>query len=405
MEMLPFSIGPSRGPESRCAIDAILRAVREHLGMEASFVAQFSDGRRVFRNIQTASGFRFASVGDWDPLEDSYCHWIAKGKLPQLIRDSSDHPFTERLAATKALPVGAHLSVPIVLDDGSTYGTFCCFSRTPDRSLTTRDLAVMRAFAELAGQQIHERMRRERHHDLVRARIGAILQDGRIEMVFQPALRIDRPQIAFVEALARFPDDDPSSPAEWFEAAHEVGLGIELELLAFDSAIGQLGNLPDSAALSINVSPETVLSGGLRRRLQEAPAERLILEVTELRPIADYAEVALALGCFREKGLRLAVDDAGTGHTSLRHILHLQPDVIKLNISLSRGIDCDPVRRALTTAMIEFARSIGGELVAEGVESPTELAALRNLGVTIVQGHLCARPGPLEDLAIDSLAA
>ena len=83
------------------------------------------------------------------------------------------------------------------------------------------------------------------------------------------------------------------------------------------------------------------------------------------------------------------------------HILNLKPDIIKLDISLSRDIDSDPVRRALARAMIQFAWSIGGELVAEGVESPAELATLRELGVNIVQGHLCARPAPLAKLELE----
>ena len=405
MEMLPLPIADVAGPDSRSGIDAILRSVREHLGMEASFISQFSHGQRIFRNIQTASGFRFASVGDSDPLEESYCYWVAKGELPELIQDARENAFAATFPAAMALPVGAHLSVPIRLRGGDIYGTFCCFSTTADKSLTERDMAVMRAFADLAGQQIQERIDRNRDRSLLRSKVSSIIKRRLIEMVFQPAVRIDRPEVAFVEALSRFPGSEPSSPAGWFDAAHLVGLGKELELLAFDRAIAQIANLPASTALSINVSPETLLSPAMRERLDEAPADRLILEVTEHSPVADYAAVGRTLDRYREKGLRLAVDDAGAGYASLRHILNLKPDIIKLDISLSRGIDTDPVRRALAAAMIQFAWSIGGELVAEGVESPGELAALRELGITIIQGHLCARPARLDELTLDSLAA
>ena len=112
-------------PES---IEQILRAVRKHLGMEVGFVAEFSADRRVFRHVD-ADGDSPIAPGDSDPLNESYCHWIAEGQLPQLIQDPADHPFTMRFAATTTLPVGAHLSVPIRLRDGRTYGTFCCFSR------------------------------------------------------------------------------------------------------------------------------------------------------------------------------------------------------------------------------------------------------------------------------------
>ena len=405
MEMLPLSVGDIAGAESRKSIDAILRAVRDHLGMEASFVSEFRHGQRIFRNVQTAAGFRFASVGDSDPAEESYCHWIASGRIPELLRDAKEDPFAAAMAATAAVPVGAHLGVPIRLRDGSLYGTFCCFSRQPDHSLTERDLAVVRAFADLAAQQIQERVDRNRDRTRLRSQIRAVLRRRHIDMAFQPALRIDRPAVAFVEALARFSPGGGASPACWFDAAHEAGLGVELELLAFDSALAQIGDLPPETALSINLSPETVLTRGMSERLDQAPAGRLILELTEHRPVADYAALGRALDRYREKGLRLAVDDAGAGYSSLKHILNLKPDIIKLDISLSRDIDSDPVRRALARAMIQFARSIGGELVAEGVESPAELATLSELGVTIVQGHLCARPAPLGKLTLETLAA
>lgn len=405
MDLRPLPLGDIFVPELRKGIDSILCSVREHLGMEASFVSEFTHGQRVFRNIQTRAGFRFASVGDGDPLEESFCHWVAEGKIPGLMRDAAQNRFAARMPATRELPVGAHLSVPIRLRDGKVYGTFCCFSTKADKSLNERDMAVMRAFADLAGQLIQERIDHDRDRSALRYKVRSIIDRGQIEMVFQPAVRIDRPEVAFVEALARFPGSEPSSPAGWFHAAHVAGLGTELELLAIDSAIAQIDNLAGATALSINVSPDTLLSKGLAERLSNAPAERLILEVTEHSPITDYASVGRALDRFREKGMRLAIDDAGAGYASLRHILNFKPDIIKLDISLSRDIDSDPVRRALAAAMIQFAWSIGAELVAEGVESPAELAALRELGVTIVQGHLCARPSPLSKLAIEPLAA
>lgn len=138
------------------SLDGILNAVRTHLGMDVAFISEFTDGRRVFRHVENAEDKKCIEVGASDPLEESYCHWIVRGKLPQLIRDPADHPFTASFAVTKSLPVGAHLSVPIRLRNGDIYGTFCCFSSQPDPSLTSRDLATMEAFAQLAGEQIQK---------------------------------------------------------------------------------------------------------------------------------------------------------------------------------------------------------------------------------------------------------
>jgi EAL domain-containing protein (putative c-di-GMP-specific phosphodiesterase class I) len=96
----------------------------------------------------------------------------------------------------------------------------------------------------------------------------------------------------------------------------------------------------------------------------------------------------------RARGLRLAVDDAGAGYASFRHILRLRPDHIKLDMSLTRNIDTDKSKRALALALIEFARETGSELIAEGIETQGELATLRELGVMRGQGYLLGRPAP-----------
>lgn len=388
-------------PES---IEQILRAVRKHLGMEVGFVAEFSADRRVFRHVD-ADGDSPIAPGDSDPLNESYCHWIAEGQLPQLIQDPADHPLTKRFAATTTLPVGAHLSVPIRLRDGRTYGTFCCFSRRPDRSLTERDMATMRAFADLAAQQIQLQTDMEAAQRAKQARIRSVLATRGLDIHFQPAVRIDTPQVAFVEALARFRPEPNRSPDEWFAEAHAVGLGVELELMAARQALGHLAGFPPGTALSINMSPAALISERTLALLAPAPLNRLIIEVTEHSAVERYGELLAALAPLRKRGLRLAVDDAGAGYASLKHVLQMSPDIIKLDMSLSRDIHRDPARKALAAAMIHFAAAIGSELVAEGVESPRELQSLRELGITIVQGHLFARPGPPADVQLDLASA
>lgn len=376
------------------SLDKILRAVRTHLGMEVGFVSEFSNGRRIFRNVETADGKRCIEVGGSDPLEESYCHWIANGTLPQLIRDPAEHPFTESFAVTKALPVGAHLSVPIRLRDGRIYGTFCCFSTRPDPTLTERDLATMQAFAQIAAEQIQTALDTDQEGQVKLKRIAAILKERALDIVYQPAIRLDNPGIEFVEALARFRCKPYEPPDQWFAAAAEVGLGTELEMLAVDTALDGLRSLPETAVVSINISPQTVISAEFLKVASEMPLDRIILEITEHQAISLYEPVLKTLDPLRRQGLRIAVDDAGAGYSSFEHILKLRPDLIKLDMALSRGIDHDPSRRALAAALVWFAREIGSKLVAEGVETARELRTLRDLGVKIVQGHLLAKPAP-----------
>lgn len=380
--------------EASTSLEQILRAVRTHLGMDVGFISEFREGRRVFRQVESADGKSCIEVGASDPLEDSYCHWIVEGKLPQLIRDPADHPFTASFAATETLPVGAHLSVPIHLRNGDVYGTFCCFSTRPDPSLTNRDLVVMEAFAQLAGEQIQQSLDDDEVRQTKVRRITEILETHALEIVYQPAIRLDKPGIEFVEALARFKCDPYEPPDQWFAAAAEVGLGTELEMLAVNLALEGFQSLPESAVVSINVSPATVISDEFREALSSAPLHRIIVEVTEHEAIQLYGPLIDALEPLRQRGLKLAIDDTGAGYSSFHHILELRPEIIKLDMGLSRGIDHDASRQALAAALVWFARKIGSKLVAEGVETAHELNTLRDLGVQIVQGFLLACPAP-----------
>ena len=126
-------------------------------------------------------------------------------------------------------------------------------------------------------------------------------------------------------------------------------------------------------------------------------AKRIALELTEHARVDDYEGLSRVLTPLRDQGMQLAVDDAGAGFASLRHILQLQPDIIKLDMTLTRHVDADGARRALAAALITFAGEIGASIVAEGIESEREIDALVGLGVQYGQGYHLARPGPLPD--------
>lgn len=219
-----------------------------------------------------------------------------------------------------------------------------------------------------------------------------VLASCHLEMVYQPALRLDEHRVEFIEALARFRSEPYMAPDKWFAAAAKAGVGMELEILALKSAIEGMHTLQSGSTISINVSPGTVLTQNLASQLASVPPDRVILEITEHDAVECYATLVEALRPLRQSGVRVAVDDVGAGYSSFAHILQLRPDFIKLDVSLSRGIDKDPVRRALASALITFAHQTGTELVAEGVETACELRSLRDLGVNIVQGHIIARP-------------
>jgi EAL domain-containing protein (putative c-di-GMP-specific phosphodiesterase class I) len=203
-----------------------------------------------------------------------------------------------------------------------------------------------------------------------------------------------------VEALSRFNVDPVRTPDIWFAEAATTGLGIELEMVAVLRALDCLSSLPAGMALTINAGPDTILSTELFDALARGGfGRRVIIELTEHSIVDDYPGLMTAIIRLRRQGVRLAVDDTGAGFASLAHILKLAPDFIKLDRELVDGIDLDPVRRALATALVAFAAQTGAEILAEGVETEEELEAVRALGIRYAQGFLIGRPAPVGSIS------
>lgn len=253
--------------------------------------------------------------------------------------------------------------------------------------------------AEVTGEVVRElagHLEREAHETEERnrsvGRLRGLLAEGGPTMVFQPIVNLVTGATVGHEALARFPD---GGPEEWLREAARTGLRDALELAAVQNALEQLSRLPEQTYLSVNLSPETVTGGGFADTIDPPSFDRVVLEVTEHAPVDDYEAIERALLGFRAGGGRLAIDDAGAGFASLRHILRLAPDIIKIDMSLTRNIHRDGARRALAAALISFASQIKAEIVAEGIETAEELDALTQLGVIYGQGYHLARPAPL----------
>jgi EAL domain-containing protein (putative c-di-GMP-specific phosphodiesterase class I) len=231
------------------------------------------------------------------------------------------------------------------------------------------------------------------------ARISAVLRGRAITPHYQPVTDLRTDRTVGVEALARFPSDAERPPNVWFAEAQRIGLSVELQLLAIEQALAALEDLPPEVFLAVNVTPEVVLDSGRRLlTMAEEALGRVVLELTEHVPVEDYDALTASVAPLREAGARLAVDDTGAGYAGLQHLIALEPEVVKLDLSLTRGIDRDPARRALASALVSFGRDTGASVVAEGVETQGELEALRALGVPWAQGYLIGRPQPLNEM-------
>jgi EAL domain-containing protein (putative c-di-GMP-specific phosphodiesterase class I) len=372
-----------------------LRALRIHLGMELSFIAELRAGRRIFRYIDSPRGNPMVQVGSSDPVEETYCQRIIDGRLPELIVDTADLPEAQALAFTRLVPVGSHLCVPIRLYDGSVFGTLTCISSAPDRSLGGRDLSMMRVFAEMAAEHIEADLQLgDEKHDLTR-RLNAVLTGDPISIVYQPIFDLKQAQVSGFESLARFTTTPARTPDAWFADAERVGLDVALEMKVIEKALASFTSLPSGIYVAFNVSPNIVINGRLELAFKSMPLDRIVLEMNEHVSIREYDEIIKAMAPLREQGLRLSVDDTGGGLSSFRHIVSLKPDIVKLPMSLTRNIDTDGARRALASALMQFANENKCTIVAEGVETAAELKVLRALGITRAQGYFLGRPVPL----------
>lgn len=243
----------------------------------------------------------------------------------------------------------------------------------------------------------------------LRAQVADALEQQALHAVYQPIVSVTSGHVVGVEALARFTAEPAQPPDRWFTDAAAVGLGTDLELLAVELALRGAQYLPPGLYVSVNVSPQTLLSGRLPQLLDESlwPTSRLVLEITEHESVDDYTELLPFVDAVRARGARVAVDDAGAGYASFRHILRLRPDYIKLDRTLVDGLDHDPAKRALAGAFVTFGQEVGATVVAEGIETEQELQAARALGIQSAQGYHLGRPAPVDHLrdAVARLAA
>jgi len=260
--------------------------------------------------------------------------------------------------------------------------------------------------AEVAGGVIDrvraqldaEKQEHQRQQELLEQLTIAFDGDG-LDMVYQPIFDLETRQVVGVESLARFSLEPKRPPNEWFKTAADLGLATRLEMTAVSRAVARRSQLPPGVFMAVNLSPEALMSPELVGVIPEGFADQLVIELTEHTPVLDYQALGLAFAPLRASGAALAIDDAGAGFASLRHILELAPQFIKLDISITQKIEHERVALALAVALTSFAGAIEARIIAEGIETASQLEALRSLGIRLGQGYHLAMPGPIDQLA------
>ena len=258
-----------------------------------------------------------------------------------------------------------------------------------------RRLPALLEFAAVANAVLGPQLLRQSGELQINA-LRELIVSGGLRTVFQPVVRLENREVIGYEALTRFTDG--SSPVQRFAEAEGAGLAVDLERAAVASAMAAAARLPDGPWLSINLSPAVLPELRQLTALAVNPDRPLVVEITERMAIEDYGAARRLLRRHLPYA-RIAVDDAGAGFASLRHIAELRPQIVKLDMQLVRNVHRDPAREALVAGMVHFAAESGCELIAEGIETEQERRALVRLGVSVGQGFLLGRPDALTAVA------
>ncbi|MEV4641481.1 EAL domain-containing protein [Actinoplanes sp. NPDC049548] len=382
-------------PEAAQQLADLLRTARKSLGLGLAFLTRLDDTTQHLEAVESSLPDVFVA-GMSQPRENSFCQAVLDGRLPPVMADVTAYPEASKLPGARVPWLRSFVSVPVVLSDGTVYGTFCAagFSATPE--LTTRDRALMDVLSHAASLIIEPGLREHARHAEIAERLGPVLDAGGPVVLLQPIVDMVSRRRVGAEALSRFPREWDLPPDRCFADAHAIGEGHRLELLALRRAAAHLERVPHY--VTMNVSPATLLTRACTRLLQRFPLERVVLELSEHEPVDDYDALKAVLAPLRARGMRLAIDDVGAGFSSLRHIVVTAPDVIKLDRSIVTGIGADPVLSVVTTSLVELARATGATVVAEGVETESDAAALTAAGVRLGQGWLFGRATSPEEL-------
>lgn len=256
------------------------------------------------------------------------------------------------------------------------------------RDLFAEQLPILKTLASILGNLLWPGLEARSREDGARAGIQRLLDAAAFRPFFQPIIEFHTGMAVGYEALTRFTGGLP--PDVTFGLAARSGLGLELETATLRAALAAAPILTPAAYLSLNASPQMIISGRLGAILG-TETRSIVLEITEHVVIEDYPSLVREIAKLPST-IRIAVDDAGAGYASLRHVLELAPSFVKLDIGLIRGINADPARQALVAGMGYFALKRKIRLIAEGIETVAELTTLRELGVAYGQGYLLGRP-------------
>ncbi|WP_432570187.1 EAL domain-containing protein [Kineococcus sp. SYSU DK005] len=419
----------AHAPGASAAVRQLVHRARQVVGAEVVFLGRIQGGEQVYTVVDSATGAPLLAPvtgarggasdvahaarevagapgvppgtevprireGASTDAEQSYCSRLLSGQLPAVVPDTAVHPLTSTLAITTEAGIGAYCGVPVLLPDGTAWGTLCGVNGRAGQAWSAPQVQALRTIATLIGRSVHDSQALAAQRSGELSAFQDLIDGSRRRTVVQPIIELSSGATCGFEALSRFSESTGASyrPDLAFADAARLGVVLALEHAALLSALALVPTLPADTYLSVNLSPRTIVHPGTYDLFRGHRLERVVVEMTEHEQVQDYPAVLNALQALRSRGARLAIDDTGAGFAGLQHLARLRPDIVKLDVSFVRGIDRDASLRAVARAVASFAAEVGAALVAEGIETAAELAQLRALGATHGQGYLLGRP-------------
>lgn len=373
-----------------------------------------------YLEVLATYGVTGAVQGRVVPIDETFqLYPLASGRAEIVDDTATDERVTPQVRElSQQLGVRSCLSIPLI-SEGSAIGTLSVVAREP-YAFGANDIGPVSAVTEFLGVLISASTQLASllkdllgsgsiqvdsqaaadllasvllpelsERDELRRVIDDVVMASEIMPVFQPIFDLVTGEVVGFEGLSRFACQPARTPDKWIALAHSVRRGIDLELKALRATLKAALSIPDKYLVSVNLSPLALADRYIQQELLFYP-RNVIVELTEREPAPELLGVSVEP--LRQSGIRLAIDDAGSGFAGLTTILRLQPDIIKLDRELTVGIDTDPGKRALASALTHFAREIDAYTVAEGIETEVQMNLLRDIGIRYGQGYFLGQP-------------
>lgn len=226
--------------------------------------------------------------------------------------------------------------------------------------------------------------------------LALVLRENQLNVLYQPIIDIQKNCTLGYEALLRGPvHTELESPKMLFDIAQKGNMIFDLEVLAKNKAIIILPKFRDNEKLFLNIEPEIVQDESLLKRFLAKcpiPPEKVVFEITERTAISDFHSFSKSTNMLKKLGFSLSIDDAGSGYASMESIAYIEPEYIKVDISIIRDVHLNYVKADIILTLLKLANKMGASMIAEGIEKQEEFDTLKQMGVHYIQGFLIGRP-------------